>query len=304
MILKRTYLGLEIQNRELRAVTVRRQGKGIQAVAANRFDMPADWLRPGFSSPNISAPEQFVAALKQLLETLAGRDKRIAVALPDQTGSLLLLELETPFKNRREGLDIIRWQLKDQLPGKNRLALDYQILEEQESGAKKVLVAALSQDVLEHYEALIEQAGYAATAIDFHSSALYSAYRAKIDFGRDFVLVGMDGGQLTMLVVCNQIPVFYRGRHVDHDPQRLFQELNRSLVACRKEQTHLSRLPVYLHLDPDDEEIAVVIRAAFDREINLLQPPLVLPAGQWPADRAGSLAAALGMAERLIPRMV
>lgn len=308
-MLKRTYLGLEIRRKALHAVAFQRSGKQLSLVGAQALQFNDDVIKPGFSAPNVIQPDHFIHSVKELLDPLVRRDNRIAVALPDCTGNLFLLDVETPFKNYSEGAEIVRWQLKDLLPDKaNQLAVDYQVIEEKESGHKRVLVAVVSRDVLHHYEALIEQAGFAAAVIDFHSLALYNAYRSKVDFGRDFILIGIDGCQLSIQVFVNQIPIFYRGRQIEHDLQQVFQEINRSLVSCRNELPNFCRMPVYLHSDWSEEGLSDAVAAVFDQPLELLESPVSkllngdkvnLPDGD-----AHSMAAALGVAERLIQRAV
>jgi type IV pilus assembly protein PilM len=301
----RTYLGLEIRRKGLHAIALQRKGKQLILTGGEAIKMEDTLVQPGFNSPNVLHPESFVRSVKNVLEPLVRRDNRIAIALPDSTGSLFLLDVETPFKNRAEGAEIVRWQLKDLLPDRvKQLTVDYQVLEEKESGHKKILAAAVSRDVLHHYEALIEQAGFAAAVIDFHSLALYNAYRSKIDFGHDFILIGVDGCQLSIQVFINQVPVFYRVRQIDQDIQQVFQEINRSLVGCRADLPSFSRMPVYLHSDWPSEELTVVVEAVFDQPVQWLASPVSkLINGHkvnFADDDAHSMSAALGVAERMI----
>lgn len=302
---KRTYLGLEIRRKGLNAIAFQRKGKQLVLTGGEMVRLDDPLVQPGFNSPNVLQPDFFVRSVHDVLEPLARRDDRVAIALPDSTGSLFLLDVETPFKNRAEGAEIVRWQLKDLLPDRvKQMAVDYQVIEEKESGQKKILAAAVSRDVLEHYEALIEQAGFAAAVIDFHSLALYNAYRSKIDFGHDFILIGVDGCQLSIQVFVNQVPVFYRVRQIEQDSQQVFQEINRSLVGCRADLPNFTRIPVYLHSDWPAEELTTVVEAVFDQPVQWLASPVSkLINGHkinFTDGDAHSMAAALGIAERMI----
>ncbi|MCK5826793.1 MAG: pilus assembly protein PilM [Desulfuromusa sp.] len=308
-MLRRTYLGLEIYQQGLRAVAVQRQGKKIALVGGQALELAETFLHPGYNQPNISQPEMFIDAVKKLLTPLAKSDKRIAVALPDRCGQLFLLDLETPFKNRAEGVEIIRWRLRDLLPDKsNQVALDFQVLDEKESGQKKILAAVINQEVLSQYEGLLEQAGYAAAVVDFHSLALYNAYHTKIDLGRDFILIGVDGCQLSIMIFVNQALNFFRLRQVKLEPQQIFQEISRSLVKYRNEQPTFDRLVVHLHSDwPNREELFTAVDSVFDQEVQwLLSPVSKLMNGHqlnFPGAEANGMAAALGVAERLLQRV-
>ncbi|NOQ52097.1 MAG: hypothetical protein GQ578_07795 [Desulfuromonadaceae bacterium] len=305
----RTCLGLEIRQQGLRAVAVQRRGKNIVLVGGQTLSLAETVLQPGFREPNISQPDLFIDAVKELMSPLVKRDTRIAVALPDRSGQLFLLDIETPFKNRAEGVEIVRWRLKDLLPDKStsQVALDFQVLEEKESGQKRILAAVMTQDVLSQYESLLDQAGYAASVVDFHSLALYNAYRTKIDLGRDFIMIGADGCQFSILIFVNRILSFCRVRQISQDHRQVFQEINRSLVNYRNEQPAFSRQSVYLHSDwQDREELFVAVNAAFDQDVQwLVSPVSKLMNGDQPTftgAEANGMAAALGVAERMIQR--
>lgn len=304
-MLRRTYLGLEICQQELRAVAVKRRGKQISLVGGKSIPLEEGVLTTDFGNCSVSHPDQFILAVKELLTPLLKRDNRIAVVLPDRAGQLLLIDVETPFKSRAEGTEIIRWRLKDQFPDKaQQLAIDFQVLEEKESGQKRILVAAINKEVLQYYEALIERAGFAAAIIDFHSLALYNAYRTKIDFGRDFIFVGVDGYQLSILVFINQVPRFYRGRQIEKKNQQVFQELNRSLANYRSENNNLDRIPVYLHSNWHDEGLIPAVDSIFEQKVQSLASPVKrLMNGHQLAfseTESSSMVAALGIAERMI----
>lgn len=306
MMLKRTCIGLDIGHDVLHAVAVQRRGKQLILCGANSHSLEAGTVTPGFSDSNVLKPDLFVRSVKELLEPLMRRDNRISISLPDRSGNVFLLDVETPFKNYAEGSEIVRWQLKDLLPDKTSpLIVDYQILEEKDSGLKKLLVAVASRDVLKHYEALIEQAGFAAAMIDFHSLALYNAYRSRVDLGRDFILIGVDGCQLSIQVFVNQVPVFHRTRQVEHDPQQIFQEVNRSLVGCRKDLSNFNRIPVFLHNDWAEGELLSAVDAVFDQTVESVTSPMgrLIQSPQFNADSVdvNSMVAALGAVEQLTP---
>ena len=301
-MLHRTYLGLEIHQHGLRAVAAQRRGKNIAVLAGQTSTWEEKVLQSGFMDPNIAHPELFIAAVKAVLDPLAKRDNRIAVALPDNSGRLFLLDLETPFKNRNEGAEIIRWHLKDQLPvPSNQVALDFQVLEEKESGQKRILAAVITRKVLAQYEELLAQAGYVASIVDFHFMALYNAYSSKIDLGRDFILIGLDGSQLGIMVCTNQILDYHRTRQVGLDPQQVFQELNRSLGNYRHEQPAINRIPAYLHSDwSQKDDLFTAVNSVFDQEVQQLSSPVNKLVNGEPLTEAIALTAAFGVVERIV----
>jgi len=308
-MLRRNYLGLEICRKGLRMVAIQRQRKKIALVDGQVLEFSETVLQPEFNQPNILQPELFITSIQKLLAPLAKKDERIAVALPDRCGQLFLLDLDTPFKSRTEGREIIRWRLKDLLPDKtSQVALDFQMLEERESGQKRVLVAVMARKVLSQYENLLDQAGYAAAVVDFHALALYNSYRSNIGFGHDFILIGVDGCQLSIMIFVNQTLDFYRSRQIKLEPRQVFQEISRSLVNYRNEQPVFGTLPAHLHSDwQNREELHAAVNSAFDQEVQwLVSPVSKLMNGHqlnFTDVQARGMATALGVAERMLQQV-
>lgn len=301
-LFRRTYLGLDIAGGELRATALQRRGKGSSLLGGRVLVPPADLFSFSAREPNILDPRRFVEAVREVLGPLAGLEERIGLSLPDQAGRILLTEVETSFKSREEGVEILKWQLKQSLPADPReVRLDFQILERTESGRQRVVVALAAGKVLDQYEELLQQAGFGAAAIDFHSLNLYNFYRQRLDLGEDFVLVAVEGPLLTLQFFQNRLLTYTRVKEVTAETSRVFHEINRSLVGLRESHPAFRRAGVYLHTDwSDREELAAAVGSAFDRDIVPLDPrlnrmaavPLNLREGQ-----GMGMAAAIGVAE-------
>lgn len=306
---RRNYLGLEIHPEGLRAIAVQRRGSRVDLVGGQILNFSEGVLAPSVLEPNVKKPEQFVAGVCEVLTPLAKREKRIAVALPNAAGHVYLLTIDTPFKNHAEGLEIVRWQLRDLLPPQlQRYVADFQVLEGSESGGCKVLASVLAEDVLIQYEELLAQAGFAAGLVDFHGLNLYNAYHTRIELGTDFFLIGVDGNQLCMLAFENRALDLFRTLTVAENPERVFQEINRSMVNYRRSHGSLNRMTVHLHTNwQQTDELLSAVRAAFERDVELLPSPLQSLSGSQklniPAAEAVGMAAALGVAERMIQRV-
>lgn len=308
-MLRRNYLGLEIRQQGLRAIAVQRRGSGIALAGGQTLDFSEGVLQPTVLEPNICKPEQFVEAVREVLVPLAKREKRIAVALPDTSGHVFLLDIDTPFKNHAEGLDIVNWQLKGLLPAQiGQIVVDYQVLDTRESGGRRVLVSVLAKDVLIQYEELLGKAGFSAALVDFRSLNLYNAYRSRIDLGSDFLLVAVDDNQLSILAFENRMLDFCRIKTVTEDPEKIFQEINRSMVGYRRAHTSFARSSIHLHTNwAQSDDLIDAVRSAFDRDVQLLSSPLAhLTHSQRlsiSGAQANGMAAALGVAERMIQRV-
>jgi len=306
-VIKRNFLSLDICCDELVAVALRRQrSSAVQLTGARTAPLAGDVWSLSVKEPNIRDRLRFVEAVKEVLDPLAGGEDRIVLSLPDPVGRLFFTETDTVFKSRREGIDVVKWQLKKSLPADARdVQLDYQVLGKAESGGWRLLVSAMVKSVLQQYEELLDQAGYHAVIVDFHSLNFYNYYRARINLGEDFILVGLDGGGLLGLYFFQgQTPYFHRHKRLNADSQAFFDEVNLSFAAIRESLPGFARAGVFLHTDwPDPSALLAALEGAFERGAVLLDPKIErFAAGTLPVGVVGNrrLVAAIGAAERLL----
>lgn len=305
-MIRRTYPALDVTPDELRAVALHRKARGVSLVGRHVLPMPKGAIAPSMREPNIVDTRGFVAAVKEVLDPLAKGEDRIALSLPDEAGRILLTECESPFKSKKEGVDILKWQLKNSLPGDPKdIQLDYQALNKSETGRCSLAVAAISGQILAQYEQLLAEAGYHAAVVDFRSLHVYNYYRPRLDLGEDFILIGIEGGCLSMQYFQGRVLAFHRAREVQCSTVRVFQELSRTAVGCQENFPAFRRATVFLHSDwADQQPLAEVVRSALEREeLVQLEPHLDrLAAPPLPALPGESrlLVAAVGAAERLL----
>jgi len=304
-MIRRTYLGLDIRSGELRAVALHRHGRSGRLTGGRLLPLRDGLLRPALRGANIPDRRPFVKALQEVLHPLAGTEERVAVSLPEGAGRLLLTEVEEMFRSREEGVEILRWQLKSQLPGEAKeVHLDYQALGPGLNGRTRLLVGLVTRDVLLDYEETLAEAGYGAQLIDFHPLNVYNFYRPRLEMGNDFTLVGVDRQTLSLQVYQDRALIFYRARDVGSGPAQVFQELARSLAGQGEKFPGGGRSQVFLHCDwPETGEVSAAVASAFGRESTLLEvnlQHLATGALDLPPWRSRGLAAAIGVAERLL----
>ena len=301
----RNYLGLDMTAGALRAVVLRRKGRGVLLTGGRLVSLPPGWLAPSMREPNAIAPQRLTEAIREVLDPLAAREDRISLSLPDSAGRLLLTEVETPFKSRAEGVEILKWQLKNSLPVDAReVRIDYQVLGKGETGRQRLVVALMAEKVLLQYEDLLAGAGYNAAIIDFHCCNIYNYYRPRIESGEDFILLGIERGALSLQYFQARRLTFHRVREVEPMPERIFQELNRSLVSCQENFPGFRRAAVCLHTDWEEPAaLQEAVGSAFEREVAPLHPhleDLVAPGAQLPTRDLRGMVAAVGAAERMM----
>lgn len=304
-MIRRTYLGLDIRCGELRAVALHRHGRSARLVNGRLLPIGGDILQPTLRKANIVDRRRFANALEEVLHPLAGNEERIAVSLPEGAGRLLLSEVDQAFASREEGAEVLRWQLKNQLPDEARdVHLDFQVVGVGPNGRTRLLVGLISRGVLQDYEETIAEAGYGAQQIDFHPLNLYNFYRQRLEMGGDFVFVGIDRQTLSLQVYQERLLGFFRACDIQGDPALVFQELSRSLAGQKEKFPGIGRLPVFVHCDwPETEEVMAAVNSVFGRNAALLEADmqqLATVALDLPDWRLRGLAAAIGAAERLL----
>jgi type IV pilus assembly protein PilM len=302
-MMRRTYVGLDLAADQLTAVALQRNRSAVRLAGVRREPL-AGVMELSSRQPNVKEPRRFVEALRRALDPLACGEERIALALPDRMGRLYLLDTETPFKTHQEGIEVLKWRLKGSLPAPpQQVQLDYQLLERREDGRQRCVAAAIARPVLEQVEELIETAGRHGVQIDFHSLSLSNFYQPRLNLGEEFLLVGVEKNQLSMMYYAGRILAYQRVREMAPEPELLFREISRSLVEASATHPALQRCAVFAHVDPDlPGALRDILNSTFEREVRVLDPQLKRFAGGaaigLPA--SGAVLAALGAAERLL----
>lgn len=300
--MSRTYVGVDVQPEGLYLAALQR-GRPHDRLCGLRFESLEGVIEVSRRQPNVRDARRFVEGLRRGVDALAGQEERIALSLPDRAGRLYLTEIDTPFKNHAEGIDILKWRLKANLPAAPaQTQLDYQVLTKRDDGRQRCIVVAMARPVLEQYEDLINEAGRYAIQIDFHSLNLYNYYRPRLDPGDEFILVSLEHDLLGLQYVLGQTLCYQRTRACKLSTDTAFREITRTLVDAQTAFPGVKRCPVYAHLDPDQTgDFQALLTAVFERQVKILDPDLKRFSGEGQTgglQPIGTVVAALGAAER------
>ncbi|PLX80429.1 MAG: hypothetical protein C0615_00870 [Desulfuromonas sp.] len=288
----------------MRAVALRHHRKSATLIGGRLLGLDEGVLTPSFRNPNINDIHLFIEGIREVLDPLAGGEQRVSLALPEQSGIQFLVDVESVLKSKAEGIEVLKWQLRDKLPDDVPLQLDYQILSRDESGRQRILLAGVSKDVLEQYEEVLNQAGYGAEMIGFRNMGLFNYYRSRFDTGENFVLIQIEDNNLNFQYYQNHMLSFHRSRVVGNNIEDVFREIRRSLAGEGEKMVGLSRASVYLHTNWEwTETMQDALSNLFANEPVALNPtieklsaePLSLTERQ-----SRSLVTAIGAAERLM----
>jgi len=168
-------------------------------------------LRPSFRELNVLNPQGFVIALQEARNALFCRGKYVSVSLPDSVGRVMILDLEERFKNRSEGLEVLRWKLKKKLPFDVADAhLDYQQLALRENGDIVVLVVLAFRPVISQYEELFSAAGLVPAGIDLNCFNLNRVFEQRLATYQEYAFLSYFDAHLGIMFYSGGKPEFIR----------------------------------------------------------------------------------------------
>ncbi len=251
-------LGLEICGDGARIALVAGKKEKPVLAASGFATFPDETVRLSLREPNVQNPDAFVATLRELYLKLLTRVSRVSVSLPDAIGRVLLLDVETRFKSRQEGADIVRWKLKKNFPFDiNEAHLDYQVVQERETGAVSLLVSLISKSIVRQYEDLLVEAGMEPTMIDFTTFNLYRLFAQRLGLADNSLVVTCHGGSVGVLIFYDGKLAFCRTKDLSattFEPNRLFREVNSSFLVYQEKYPVQSPTEAFCICSDDDAE--------------------------------------------------
>jgi type IV pilus assembly protein PilM len=248
-------------------------------------------LRVSLREPNVLDPQAFCDAVRNAHNLLLHNGTRLSITLPDAVGRIMMLDVEGRFKSRAEGLDIIRWKLKKNIPFEIAdTHLDYQQLKVRENGDMALMIALVSRAVIGQYEELLVSSGFTPARIDFNSFNLYRAFESRLAPQDDVTLISFYEGTLSILVFAEGVLEFQRNKDLSGSrgvDSRVYMEINSSLMVYRDRFPERTIQHVSCVAPPDVAgEFCSMVAEAIGFAPTLLEvKSIVKPADTAPADQ-------------------
>jgi len=196
---------------------------------------PEDILKGSLKDPNVLDTKTLGTAISESYLKLSTDTKRVSLSIPDFSGRVMTLEIESLTKNKEEGSDQVKWKLKKSFPiDPNELHLDYQIIKEDEEGNATLLVALVSKTVIAEYEELFLSSGLEPAKIDFATFNIYRLFSPRLEVQEDLSLVLHHRGSLCVMIFQEGKLDFFRSKLIGTsgmDPVRLYREINSSVLV-------------------------------------------------------------------------
>jgi type IV pilus assembly protein PilM len=306
-LFRKSAIGIEITPFGIKAVLM--HGRRAMPILDRYSSTPfqSEVIKCSLRDPNVLDAAAFVAATRESVNSLLSRESRVSVSLPDQSGRVLLVDLESTFKTKQEGIDLIRWKLKKSFPFPVQDAqLDFVFIEEKVSGELTVLVSCISQSILHQYEELLLQAGVEPYQIDFSSFNLFQLFAPRFTLGERKAFMSWFGGVLSMLVFHEGKMYFCRTKEIfgdRMDVNRIYREINSSMLVYRTKNPGFTLQDVFCFSTLEDSEaFTTVVGEATGLEPFQLDIAKTVELAEPKPDRFSlvNLAAATGAAVRTL----
>lgn len=277
-LLQSKSIGMEISHGGIACVLISQRAESATLLRATRVPLPQGCLSPTLKEPQVLQPAEFVRTVREAWGSLHLPTRQVALSLPDNAGHLLVTNLEDPWKQRAEAIELLRWKLGKRLGiDPDLLHLDFQILERHPNGATDLLVALAHRSVILQYEALLLEAGLQPTRIGFHTPHLLQLFdRFKAGAGQIVTLY--DNALGTTAQTANRL-FFCRVKQLPSDadqPDRLHHELVASLAASRHASGGSAPEACYALSPPGNSALTRLLTATLGHEPHLLRSEAIV----------------------------
>ena len=207
-------LAVEIDRGEAVLVRLRRRRGGAALEAHGFREIPDDVVGASIFRPNLAAPEETAARLKDLFAKTGTKPGRVSLVLPDNLAKLAIVTLPERPAGRKQLEEVLRFKLRRSVPFRlDEAAVSFQVLHET-PGEVSVLASVMLRSVVEQYESAIERAGGTPGLVDLCTPALVNLCRKELEeatrSGSDAALVNAAKGYFSLVIVRGGRIVFFR----------------------------------------------------------------------------------------------
>jgi len=178
--------GLDIGERALRLVQLKKRGKKILLASYNEVTLNPEIISNG----QIQKEEELIKALNKLVKSANGsrvKTKKIITVLPEAKTFIKLIEISSP-ENKEDLPELVKEEVKNHIPlSLEEIYLDWQIIS-QKSGQIKLLIGAVPKDTADPYSATLEKSGLLPYVFEIEAAAITRSLLTKNDKGAKIII--------------------------------------------------------------------------------------------------------------------
>lgn len=196
-------LACEIAADRILAGRLSERGDIVEACAAGELSPGS--LVPDLTEANLKDRQGVSRVIRETLGAVSGRSRDVIAVLPDTAVRVALLDFETLPNNRQEAEGVVRFRLKKSLPFDVEKAKVSYHTQSASTGLRVIAAVALSS-VIEDYESVFREAGYAPGVVLPSMLAALGATQAD----KPVMVVKVDARTASIAIVQGQQLLLFR----------------------------------------------------------------------------------------------
>jgi type IV pilus assembly protein PilM len=204
---------LEITASRVTGVALAPQGGGHVVAAHASEPLTPAIAEPALNAPNVHDHAALTTAIRDVLDKLGTRSRRVALVLPDSVAKVSIIRFEKVPAKAQDLEQLIRWQVRKAAPFRIEDAqVAWQPALPLPGGGQEVLVTVARRDIIRSYEEACDAAGVHAGLVDIASFNHINAVLAGGTIEGDWLLVNVAVDYTTLALVRRGDIIFFRNR--------------------------------------------------------------------------------------------
>jgi type IV pilus assembly protein PilM len=207
-------VGVEVASSHVTVLALSDSGRDSTIAGYAVEPLTAGVVTAALNAPNVTDEGSLATAIKNAVQKVASRTRRVGLVLPDTVAKVSLIRFEK-VPARVQDLDqLIRWQVRKTAPFRVEDAqLSWIPGVPLDGGGREFIVSMARRDVIQSFERACDAAGLHAGVIDIASFSLINAQLAASGATTgDWLLVHVASDYVTLAVIRGSMLVFFRNR--------------------------------------------------------------------------------------------
>ena len=190
---KKELVGLDIGASSVKAVQLKRVGKGYELVHLGMAPLNPETIVDGVIMDGGSV----ISAIQQIYQEHGIKTRDVAVAVSGH--SVIVKKIKVQQMTEEELAGQLQWEAEQYIPFPiEDVNLDFQILEPRGGAEMDILLVAVKKDVMNDYLTVISSAGLNGQVVDVDAFALENAYEITGEIPRDQTVALVNLGAMVM----------------------------------------------------------------------------------------------------------
>ena len=195
--------GIDLSDRSIKVAQIKKKKNKLQLYAYGREDIPRGLIVDG----EIKEKEEVIRLIKKTLSNSKInpiKSKFVIYSIPEPKGFIRVMEIKRVEEKDIE--DAVRYEAQRLFPiNMEESYLDWQVLsdEDDKKGTMKILVAAVSQQLVDSYSSVLKEAGLKPVAAEIESVAITRSLINKNQSSRPILVIDLGRDRTSFIIFKN-----------------------------------------------------------------------------------------------------